>query len=91
MGITIDNKNPFVFLKGRMDGDCREDRFYGTYVHGIFDSGEFRSYILNKIRRKKGLEERRLEDLSDIRNRELDRLEKIFRDNIDIDYIYKLL
>ncbi|SHE28479.1 cobyric acid synthase [Caloramator proteoclasticus] len=91
MGITIDNKNPFVFLKDRMDGDCREDRFYGTYVHGIFDSGEFRSYILNKIRRKKGLEERRSEDLTDIRNRELDRLEKIFRDNIDIDYIYKLL
>ncbi|CDF57283.1 cobyric acid synthase [Thermobrachium celere] len=91
MGLTVNNKNPFVYLKDRLDGDYKEDRFYGTYVHGIFDSGEFRSYILNKIRRKKGLEEKSSLDLNEIRSRELDRLEEIFRENVDIEYIYSLL
>jgi adenosylcobyric acid synthase len=34
------------------------DRIAGTYVHGIFDSPEFRSDFLNSLRKIKGLRER---------------------------------
>lgn len=91
VGITVNNKNPFVQLQDRFDGDFIENKYFGTYVHGIFDSGEFRSYILNIVRRKKGMKEKQTEDLWEIRQRELDRLEEIFRENVDIEYIKTLL
>lgn len=91
VGVTTNNKNPFVKLEDRLDGDSIENKYFGTYVHGIFDSGEFRSYILNIIRRKKGLKEKHTEDLWKTRHRELDRLEEIFRENVDIEYIKTLL
>ncbi|MCX7903339.1 MAG: cobyric acid synthase [Caloramator sp.] len=95
MGKTINNKNPFVeicFDKEKyLDGDYKENKYFGTYLHGIFDSGEFRSFILNLLRSKKGLTIKKSFDLEEKRQEELNKLAEIFRQNVDINFIYKLM
>ncbi|MGB9840162.1 cobyric acid synthase [Thermovenabulum sp.] len=95
MGETENNKNPFVEIhkEGQIiyDGDMKDERFYGTYLHGIFDSGEFRQEILNIIRRKKGLELKTSQDFNIKREEELAKLSQVFRENLDIEYIYKIM
>jgi adenosylcobyric acid synthase len=40
------------------DGAVSADgRVFGTYLHGIFDNAEFRTALLNKVRRDKGLKQ----------------------------------
>jgi adenosylcobyric acid synthase len=41
------------------DGAVSADgRVFGTYLHGIFDNAEFRTALLNRVRRDKGLKQR---------------------------------
>lgn len=73
------------------DGMITEDgRIWGTYIHGIFDSDTFRRDFLNRIRLKKGWPA-----LSDTRrfdaDREFDKLAGLVRENIDMEYLYKIL
>ncbi|KPU45399.1 cobyric acid synthase [Oxobacter pfennigii] len=96
-GRTYGNMNPFVHinLKERkaesyMDGDMRDGRYYGTYVHGIFDSHEFRSSLLNTIRKKKNLAEKDSIDLKEKREEELEKLAQIVEENLDMEYIRSL-
>ncbi|MFZ3208281.1 MAG: cobyric acid synthase, partial [Geobacteraceae bacterium] len=57
---------PFVRLLSRSgtsvdiaDGAVAPDgRVFGTYMHGIFDNQSFRTALLNRIRREKGMAER---------------------------------
>jgi adenosylcobyric acid synthase len=97
-GKTCGNKNPFVHVECRQgkpedyfDGDRNQEKAYGTYLHGIFDSDEFRSSILNRIRRQKNLAERNGVDLRNKREEELEMLSGIVRNNLDMDYIYGIL
>jgi adenosylcobyric acid synthase len=74
-----------------MDGDYKDGRYYGTYIHGIFDSKEFREKILNDIRDYKGIEERKSEDLNKKRLEEIEKLADGVSKNMDIDYIYSIM
>jgi adenosylcobyric acid synthase len=68
MGETILGKSvePFAHIISRsgkdveiLDGAVTKDgRVFGTYLHGIFHNSSFRGAFLNRIRRKKGLEEK---------------------------------
>jgi len=97
-GRTIGNASPFVQITAKegqpvdyMDGDVRENRFYGTYIHGIFDSGDFRASFLNRIRRRKGLPEQAACDLRQQRETELEKLARIVRDYLDMQLVYSLI
>jgi adenosylcobyric acid synthase len=97
-GRTIGSTHPFVTMtlkEGKnvkyTDGDVVDDRVYGTYIHGIFDSSEFREVILNRIRRKKALPEKRAVDLNQQREEELEKLAHIVQENLDMKYIYSLI
>lgn len=97
-GKTTGNSSPFVNInicKGEKvdynDGEHIDNKYFGTYIHGIFDSNEFRQYILNIIRRGKKLTEKESLDLRENREGELAKLEKITRENIDMKYIYSLI
>ncbi|WBW96193.1 cobyric acid synthase [Oceanirhabdus sp. W0125-5] len=63
----------------------------GTYIHGIFDSVNFREYILNEIRKEKGLEERKSRAYESLREEELDKLADLVRNALDMDEIYKIV
>ena len=97
-GKTVGNTSPFVTITTKegesvnyADGDVRDDRFYGTYIHGIFDSGEFRTSLLNRIRREKSLAEQQALDLNQQREAELEKLARVVRENLDMDYVYSLI
>lgn len=97
-GKTQGNKYPFVNIEintgetvDYYDGDMKDERVYGTYLHGIFDSNDFRSGILNKIRRLKNIEERTGIDLKEKREEQLNKLSCVVKENIDMEYIYNLL
>lgn len=64
----------------------------GTYFHGIFDNIEFTRIILDNIKNKKGIEKSSAEfDYKEFKEKEFKKLEKIFRENIDIKKIYEIL
>ena len=73
------------------DGELVEERFFGTYIHGIFDSSEFRTSLLNRLRRKKALGEKQAIDLNQRREEELEKLARVVRENIDMEYVYSLI
>lgn len=68
----------------------RSGNVWGTYLHGIFDNDQFRRDFLNDLRKHKGLSP--VEDVSAY-NLEpaFEKLAATVRENIDLDYIYKLL
>ncbi|MDR2623198.1 MAG: cobyric acid synthase [Methanobrevibacter sp.] len=74
------------------DGSINSDgSVLGTYIHGIFDSPDFRELILNKIREEKCVYKRKSEEYKNLREKELDRLADIVRNNVDIDKIYGIM
>ncbi|MBN4074621.1 MAG: cobyric acid synthase CobQ [Alkaliphilus sp.] len=82
----------FVMDNGKLEGYISEDeKTYGTYIHGVFDSPSYRQFFLNSIRRKKGISEKESVDYETIREENLDKLADIVRENVDIDKIYKIM
>lgn len=69
----------------------KEENIMGTYIHGIFDGTDFREYVLNKIRVKKGMNTRSSKVYEALREKELDRLADIVRNNLDINKIYEIM
>ena len=80
--LTTDNRTIFV----------NRDNIIATYLHGIFNNKDFTDSLLNEIRRRKGLEEVN-DNISyeEYKLKEFDKLEKLVRENVDIDEIYKIL
>lgn len=70
----------------------KEGTVFGTYFHGIFDNVNFTKILLDNIKQKKGIEQETENlDYNAFKEKEFDKLEKIFRDNIDIEAIYEIL
>ncbi len=97
-GKTVGNTNPFVTVRTKegshinyADGDMRDDRLYGTYIHGIFDSSEFRTTLLNRIRRKKALTEKQSIDWRQQREEEIEKLARVVREHLDMEFVYSLI
>lgn len=69
-----------------------KDNIMATYLHGIFDNKEFTEALLNEIRRRKGLEEINHNiSYEEYKRKEFDKLEKLVRENVDMDTIYKIM
>ena len=80
--LTTDNRTIFV----------NRDNIIATYLHGIFDNKNFTDVLLNEIRRRKGLEEVNNNiSYEEYKLKEFDKLEKLVRENVDIDKIYKII
>jgi adenosylcobyric acid synthase len=65
----------------------------GTYIHGIFDNGEFTKGIINRLRKKKGLDllDTVPLDYGDFKQSEYDKLAQVIRENVDLEKIYQIL
>lgn len=94
--IINDRGMPLLKLKNEGGGDTWTDGCYidngnvaGSYVHGILDSPGFRSDFLNRLRKKKGIKEKRSGKSRAARFREYDRLADHFEKYCDIGRIVK--
>ncbi len=66
---------------------------YGTYIHGIFDSKEIFTGIINALAKKKGIDIdlSKTMDQNAFKETQYDRLADVLRANLDIDMIYDIL
>ncbi|WP_297519364.1 cobyric acid synthase [uncultured Clostridium sp.] len=106
MGRTVEVKEnavPFLELREiqgkderRIEGyRSKDNRVFGTYVHGIFDTLSFTRKIAHNIRVEKGISyvEKELDEKTykQIKDKEYNKLANILRDSLDMDKIYKIL
>ncbi len=77
---------------GNGQGGIISGNIIGTYIHGIFDNIEFTENILNSIRRRKMLPEKKYKtNYIDARENEFVKLGRLIRENLDIKKIYSIL
>lgn len=81
-----------VIGKESLDG-CFVGNVYGTYVHGIFDSENVITSIIQSIAKKKGIsaEELRGIDLKSFKESQYDLLAKTLREHLDMKKIYEIM
>ena len=87
---------PFLYLNGSSVPDGVTNaagNVIGSYLHGIFDTGDFWHAIVNRVRVEKGLDAREATPMTmrEFRDREFDRLAAIVRQNLDMDALYRIL
>ena len=76
-----------LFMDGSMNGNC-----WGTYIHGIFDNDAFRREIIDQARKTKGLDAlNSITSYMDIKDRAIDSLASIVKENIDMDFIKRII
>jgi adenosylcobyric acid synthase len=63
---------------------------FGTYMHGLLHNNDFRRVFLNNLRRYWGINEIGASNASD-KEREYDKLAELFRANLDIPHIYRIM
>ena len=69
-----------------------KNNIIGTYIHGVFDNNEFTNFILNKIRKEKGIDEvNEYFDFQEFKEQEYNKLAEVLRNNLDISKIYKIM
>ena len=76
------------------DGVCNvQGNVFGSYIHGLFDSGAFLRGIINNVRMSKGYLADTSESISysEYKKRQYDKLADILRNSLDIDMIYKIM
>ncbi len=74
-------------LDGSGKGNC-----WGTYLHGIFENDHFRREVINSARRKRGLPPVACTvRYAEIKDKAIDSLANVVRENIDLNYIKKVI
>lgn len=92
-GISSATENPVLqFNDNSSCGTSRPgDKAWGTYLHGIFDSDQFRRWFIDNLRVEKGLQPLgKIVAPYDL-EASFDRLADVVRDAVDVNEIYKLM
>ena len=87
------NLPPFCRLRdGSCDGAVGDDVF-GTYLHGLFDTGELTTAMADWLLVRKGLDpsNRRLETHQEQQEKQIDILADAVRQSLDMDAVYRIM
>ncbi|HEX8948768.1 MAG TPA: hypothetical protein VF790_07400, partial [Dissulfurispiraceae bacterium] len=72
-------------LDGSKNKNC-----WGTYIHGVFENDKLRRSLINSIRTRKGLPEARSSyRYSEAKEKAIDKLAAVVKDNLDMAFIRK--
>ena len=85
---------PWLIIGGETDGVCNPaGNVIGTYLHGIFDDGQFFSALAAHIRKTKGISETQapVQTMEQFREKEFDRIADIVRASVDMDAVYQII
>ena len=85
---------PWLTVRGQVDGVCNPaGNVLGSYLHGLFDDGQFFAALAAHVRRMKGGtgEVRKALTMEEFREREFDRIAETVRASVDMDAIYRIL
>lgn len=91
-GDTVRNGGtPFAVINGKEDG-CVSGNCMGTYVHGIFDEGDFAKRFIRWLCDIKGVtEEISVVSMREYKQRQYDKLAEVVRKSVDMDKIYSIM
>ncbi len=89
-GISSGEQNLLIFNDGSRCGLAAEG-VWGSYLHGIFDSDDFRRHWIDSLRQKKGIVPLGKVVAPYDLEAAFDRLADSLRENMDMDAIYQLL
>ena len=96
--ICEENAQPFAQLVSQTDSAARQDgcvrgNVAGTYLHGLFDEGEFSSRLIEMMCRQKGITNglSKQMDFAEYKQREYDKLADVIRENMDMEYLYRVI
>ena len=84
---------PFCRLEGGESEGAVSGRVFGTYLHGLFDSGELTAKLAEYLAAGKGIEipPVSLSDRAAYRNRQYDLLADAVRRSLDMEKIYRIM
>ncbi len=75
------------YLDGSQNSNC-----WGTYIHGIFDNDSFRRGVIDYMRQLKGLNPLKFTlSYKDIKEKALNNLSNIVSENLDMDFIERII
>ncbi|MDP3260656.1 MAG: hypothetical protein Q8M34_08735, partial [Thermodesulfovibrionales bacterium] len=84
---TFDIQHSTLINDGSMNGNC-----WGTYIHGIFENDSFRRGIINSLREQRGLPPvDSTIKYSEMKEKAIDNLADIVKQNLDMDFINKVI
>ena len=85
---------PWLKIGGKVDGVCNgAGNVIGSYLHGLFDDGQFFAALAAHVRAGKGIASPTGAALTmdEFREREFDRIADIVRASVDMDRIYRII
>ena len=87
------NADPFCRLENGTSEGAVCGQVYGTYLHGLFDSGELITRLADVLARRKGLclPQIRVEPRAAFRDRQYDLLASAVRESLDLKRIYEAM
>ena len=84
--------NHSEIAKDRCPDGCNIGNVYGSYLHGIFDHGQIAETIVRKLYERKGFAfDGKIVSREEYKERQYEKLAKIVRENINMDYIYEII
>lgn len=84
---------PFARLPDGREEGAAAGKVLGTYLHGLFDTGELVEQLAAWLMKEKGLtpEHIRVESQEDYRERQYDRLARVVREHLDMKAVYRAM
>lgn len=93
MGVSEVRGEPFCLLdEGRTDG-CHQRNVYGTYLHGLFDTGTLAEALIRHLAERKGLDPGKIRVIphEEYVQEQYDKLAEGVRTALDMDKIYEIM
>ena len=93
MGETLVEGRPFCTLEGGESDGCVSGSVFGTYLHGLFDSGALTEKLAEYLCRRKGVEPEFEKTVShrEYQEEQLDLLAQGVREALDMEAVYRIL
>lgn len=93
MGRSDVHGDPFCKLDNGLTDGCHKENVYGTYLHGLFDTGEMTEALISHLARAKGLDPSTFEAYSheEYVQQQYDILADAARKALDMDKIYAIM
>ena len=92
-GRTNAQGEPFCLLDGNKNDGCVCGSVYGTYMHGLFDTGELTEALAKALCAKRGIDYNAAAPVSraEYLNRQYNLLADGVRKSLDMDSVYRIL
>ena len=93
MGRTVVNGASFCTIEGEGDDGCWNGNVFGTYLHGLFDTGELTEKLVSYLADRKGIRVEAFRPVGrhEYMEQQYDQLADIVREALDMDMIYRVM